>query len=334
MRIGILTSGGDCPGINAAIRGVIKTADYCYHIQTIGIRNGFEGLLTADTFPLDGQTTNLLTSGGTVLGTSRCKPFRVKTPADEQNPQRMRHTMEQEALDGIICIGGGGTMKTAAKLQQIGIPAIGIPKTIDNDLYGTDQTFGFDTAVQIATEAIDRLHSTASAHRRTMVLEVMGHKAGWIALHAGMAGGADIILLPEIPYKLDHIYAAIRRRQERGRLFTIVVVAEGIATNGIQGPAEYLSRKIEEATGTETRYTVLGYVQRGGSPTPYDRNLSTLLGAKAAELAHLGEWGRMIALQNGIITSLPLEETAGRLKLVTPDSPLLVEGQRMGICFG
>ncbi len=334
MRIGILTSGGDCPGINATIRGIIKTASY-YGIEVLGIRNGFKGLLEGDVLlMLDEYIPGLLTMGGTFLGTSRVKPFKCKKPGDEKKPAQMLHTVSELDLDCVVCIGGNGTMKTTYKMQQLGIPVIGIPKTIDNDIWGTDITFGFDTAVSIATEAIDRLHSTALSHRRVMVIEVMGHKAGWIALHAGMAGGADVILIPELQYDIRNVCSAIRERQAQGKASTIVVVAEGLPTDGKQRPAEYLTRQIEKETEVEARYTVLGYVQRGGSPTAFDRNLSTRIGATATELISRKEFGRMIAVQGNEVTSLPLKEVAGRLKLVTEDVPLLMHGRKMGVCFG
>ncbi len=334
MRIGILTSGGDCPGINATIRGVIKTATYHYGMEVIGIKEGFQGLLTGDVIPLDGSTAGLLTLGGTILGTSREKPFKKKSSGEENKPDILLRRVRELELDAVVCIGGNGTMKTTYKMQQIGIPVIGIPKTIDNDIWGTDLSFGFDTAVSIATEAIDRVHSTASSHRRAMVVEVMGHKAGWIALHAGMAGGADVILIPELGFDMRNICQAIQQRQSRGKAFTIVVVAEGLVTNSIHHPGEYISMQIEKEAGIESRFTVLGYVQRGGSPTAFDRNLSTMIGAAAAELISEGHFGRMVAIRKNEITSLPLEKVAGRLKLVTPDTPLLMRGLKMGVCFG
>lgn len=334
MRIGILTSGGDCPGINATIRGVIKTATYHYGMEVIGIRDGFQGLLTRNIMPLDGSTTGLLTQGGTILGTSREKPFKNKHPGDDKKTGLLLQNVRDLRLDCVVCIGGNGTMKTVHKMQQVGIPVIGIPKTIDNDIWGTDISFGFDTAVSIATEAIDRLHSTASSHRRAMVVEVMGHKAGWIALYAGMAGGADVILIPELGYDIRNICQVIHERQARGKAFTIVVVAEGLSTDRIRHPGEHVSMQIEKEAGIESRYTVLGHVQRGGSPTAFDRNLSTMIGAAATELISEGKYGRMVAVQNNEITSLPLGEVAGRLRLVTQDTPLLVRGRKMGVCFG
>ena len=233
-----------------------------------------------------------------------------------------------------MCIGGNGTQKTAAKLAATGVNVVTVPKTIDNDVWGTDISFGFDSAVSIATDAIDRLHSTASAHQRVMVIEVMGHKAGWIALYSGMAGGGDIILLPEIPFDIHRIGDAIINRLKKGKPYSIVVVAEGIPTLGGKKAAQYIAEEIEYETGFETRETVLGYIQRGGAPTAFDRNLATRMGGHATELIANGQFGRMVSLQGSEITSVPLSEVAGKLKLVTADHDLVVQGRRMGICFG
>jgi 6-phosphofructokinase 1 len=237
-------------------------------------------------------------------------------------------------LDCLVCIGGNGTQKTAAKLAQAGVNIVTIPKTIDNDVWGTDMSFGFDSAVTIATEAIDRLHSTASAHQRVMVIEVMGHKAGWIALHSGMAGGGDIILIPELEYDIRNIGNTIIERLKKGKTYSIVVVAEGIKTIDGKKAAEYIAQEIEYETGFETRETVLGYIQRGGAPTAFDRNLATRMGGYATEMIANGQFGRMVALQGDKIGSVPLEEVAGKLKLVNEDHDLIVQGKRMGICFG
>ena len=311
MKIGILTSGGDCPGINATIRGVCKTAINHYGMEVYGIHSGFRGLLDNDIVPLDESSlTGLLNLGGTILGTSREKPFKRKAGAVSENkPAIMLQTIRERGLD---CI----------------------PKTIDNDVWGTDVSFGFDSAVTIATDAIDRLHSTASAHQRVMVIEVMGHKAGWIALHSGMAGGGDIILLPEIPFDIHRIGDAIINRLKKGKPYSIVVVAEGIPTIGGKKAAQYIAEEIEYETGFETRETVLGYIQRGVSPTAYDRNLATRMGGHATELIAQGMFGRMVALKGNTIESVPLSEVAGKLKLVTEDHDLIVQGRRMGICFG
>ncbi len=336
MKIGILTSGGDCPGINATIRGVCKTAINHYGIEVYGIHNGFRGLLDDDITPLtENSLTGLLNMGGTILGTSREKPFKRRmSPASEDKPAMMLNTIRNRELDCIVCIGGNGTQKTAAKLMESGVNVVSIPKTIDNDVWGTDISFGFDSAVSIATEAIDRLHSTASSHQRVMVIEVMGHKAGWIALHSGMAGGGDIILLPEIPYDIHRIGDTIINRLKKGKPYSIVVVAEGIQTMEGKKVAQYIAEEIAYETGFETRETVLGYIQRGGSPTAFDRNLATRMGGHATELIAQGLFGRMIALKGDRIDSVPLGEVAGKLKLVTPDHDLILQGRRMGVCFG
>lgn len=337
MRIGILTSGGDCPGINATIRGVCKTAINYYGMEVVGIHSGFQGLLTKYVELItDKSLSGLLNLGGTILGTSREKPFKKGgvVAEDVNKPALIEHNIKEMGLDCVVCIGGNGTQKTAAKLAAMGLNIVSVPKTIDNDIWGTDISFGFDSAVSIATDAIDRLHSTASSHKRVMVIEVMGHKAGWIALYSGMAGGGDVILLPEIPYDIKNIGEVILNRLRKGKPYSIVVVAEGIQTDGRKRAAEYIAQEIEYETGIETRETVLGYIQRGGSPTPFDRNLSTRMGGHATELIADGQFGRMIALKGDEISSLPLNEVAGKLKLVTEDHDLVVQGRRMGICFG
>ena len=336
MKIGILSSGGDCPGINATIRGVGKTAIMHYGMEVIGIHSGFIGLLNKDVQVFDERSlSGILNLGGTILGTSREKPFRkLLASGDSEKPEIIKKNYEELGLDCLVCIGGNGTQKTAAKLAEAGVNVVSIPKTIDNDVWGTDVSFGFDSAVTIATDAIDRLHSTASAHQRVMVIEVMGHKAGWIALHSGMAGGGDIILLPEIPFDIHRIGDAIINRLKKGKPYSIVVVAEGIPTIGGKKAAQYIAEEIEYETGFETRETVLGYIQRGGSPTAYDRNLATRMGGHATELIAQGMFGRMVALKGNAIESIPLSEVAGKLKLVTEDHDLIVQGRRMGICFG
>ncbi|MBP1613169.1 MAG: pfkA 4 [Bacteroidetes bacterium] len=336
MRIGILTAGGDCPGINATIRGVCKTAINHYGMEVIGIHSGFQGLLDIDVENFtDNSLSGLLNQGGTVLGTSREKPFKkAGVDSNVNKPELIRQNIEKLGLDCIVCIGGNGTQKTAAKFAAMGVNIVSVPKTIDNDIWGTDFSFGFDSAVSIATDAIDRLHSTASSHKRVMVIEVMGHKAGWIALYSGMAGGGDVILLPEIPFQMNAVCETIMNRLKRGKAYSIVVVAEGIQTDGSKRAAEYIAQQIETETGLETRETVLGYIQRGGSPTPFDRNLSTRMGGHATELIANGQFGRMIALVGNDITSIPLEEVAGKSNLVTEDHDLVVQGRRMGVCFG
>ena len=337
MRIGILTSGGDCPGINATIRGVCKTAINHYGMEVYGIHSGFRGLLDDDIVPLtEADLTGLLNMGGTILGTSREKPFKKRgNPAlANDKPSMMLKAIERHQLDCIVTIGGNGTQKTAAKLADIGVNVVSVPKTIDNDVWGTDISFGFDSAVTIATDAIDRLHSTASAHQRVMVIEVMGHKAGWIALYSGMAGGGDIILLPEIPFDIHRIGDTIINRLKKGKPYSIVVVAEGIPTLNGKKAAQFIAEEIEYETGFETRETVLGYIQRGGSPTAYDRNLATRMGGYATELIATGQFGRMVSLQGNSITSVPLQDVAGKLKLVTEEHDLIIQGRRMGVCFG
>jgi len=339
MRVGILSSGGDCPGINATIRGVGKTAVNHYGMDLIGISDGFQGLLTKDYITLDDKSlSGLLGLGGTILGTSREKPFKkLLDKNDDTKPQLIVDNYNQLGLDCLVCIGGNGTQKTAYKISQLGLNVIGIPKTIDNDVYGTDVTFGFYSAVDIATEAIDRLHSTASSHKRVMVIELMGHKAGWITLYAGMAGGADVILLPELGCDIDKVIKAILNRVKKDKPYSIVAVGEGLELEGgnkSASPASRLSKLIENGTGLETRETILGYVQRGGSPSPFDRNLATRLGGHAAELIAKGQFGRMVSMTDDKIISVPLEIVSGKLKLVTPDHDLILQGKRMGISFG
>lgn len=336
MKVGILTSGGDAPGINATIRGVGKTAINNYGMEVVGIQNGFSGLLYKDVVALtDSSLSGILNMGGTILGTAREKVFRkMITSPDEKDREQIKNAYNELGLDCLVCIGGNGTQRTTWMLSKLGLNVVGIPKTIDNDVYGTEVTFGFDTAVNIATEAIDRLHSTASSHRRVMVIELMGHHAGWITLHAGMAGGADIILLPELGYNMKVVIDKINQRMEMGKAYSIVAVAEGIEVPVKERPAIYFAREIEAQTGYETRETVLGYIQRGGSPSPYDRNLGTLLGGYAAKLIHEGKFGKMVAKIGQEITGVSLEEVAGKLRLVTPDNQLVAQGKRMGISFG
>ncbi|MDR0658966.1 MAG: 6-phosphofructokinase [Mediterranea sp.] len=336
MKIGILTSGGDCPGINATIRGVCKTAIHHYGMEIVGIHSGFQGLLAKDVEILDEKSlSGLLNMGGTILGTSREKPFKKRDLATGMDkPGEIVRNIQELGLDCIVCIGGNGTQKTAARFAAMGVHLVSVPKTIDNDIWGTDFSFGFDTAVSIATDAIDRLHSTASSHKRVMVIEVMGHKAGWIALYSGMAGGGDVILIPEIPYDIRNIGDTIIRRLKKGKAYSIVVVAEGVMKGDKKRAAEYIAQEIEYETGIETRETVLGYIQRGGSPTPFDRNLATRMGGHATELIARGEFGRMVTWSGNKISSLPLGEVAGKLKAVPQDHDLIIQGRRLGISFG
>jgi ATP-dependent phosphofructokinase / diphosphate-dependent phosphofructokinase len=339
QRIGILTAGGDCPGINAAIRGIGKTAIVKYGMSLVGISDGFTGMINKEYRELtEHDLSGILTMGGTILGTSREKPFKSsgKGKNEIKKPVLIKEHYDQLGLDCLVCIGGNGTLKTAHLLSQEGLNVVGIPKTIDNDVWGTDLTFGFDSAVNIATEAIDRLHSTANSHKRIMIIEVMGHNAGWIALYSGIAGGGDVILIPEIQYSDEKVAEYLLHRVNENKPYSIVVVAEGIK-NPIKescSAAQSLSRRINELTGLETRETVLGYIQRGGTPSPMDRVLATRYGSAAADLIAARDFGKMVALKNTGIISVPLAEVSGKLKLVEYNDPLVVQAQKMGTSFG
>lgn len=337
MRIGILTAGGDCPGINAAIRGVAKTAMVKYGMEVVGISAGFLGLINKEYEVLnESDVSGILTLGGTILGTSREKPFKRTSsyPNEIDKPKLITKHYKEIGLDCIVCIGGNGTMETAGLLAKGGLNVIGIPKTIDNDVWGTDVTFGFDSAVNIATEAIDRLHTTANSHKRIMVIEVMGHHAGWIALYSGVAGGGDVILIPEIGYDIKHIAKYLKQRAIAKKSYSIVVVAEGLVPGKKNPSGNYIANKIKELTGLETRETVLGYVQRGGSPSPMDRVLATRYGAYAAELIVKKEFGKMVGVKKNKITSVDLSEVGGKLRLVDPEHSLIAKAKSMGTCFG
>jgi 6-phosphofructokinase 1 len=335
-RIGILTAGGDCPGLNAAIRGIGKTAIIEHNMEVIGFVSGYTGLIHKEYITLsENQLSGILTLGGTILGTSREKPFKISQDDGNINkPELIVKNYKDLKLDCLICIGGNGTMKTAAKIGELGLNVIGIPKTIDNDVYGTDVTFGFDSAVSIATEAIDRLHTTANSHQRAMVIEVMGHDAGWIALYAGMAGGGDIILIPEIKFNKKAICEKIEKRFEEKKAYSIVVVAEGIAVPKKQTAGAYIANCITQNTGIETRETRLGYIQRGGSPTHTDRILATRYGAFAAEVIAREEYGVMVSLQADNLKTIQLSEVSGKLKLIEKDNHLVTKCRNMGISFG
>jgi phosphofructokinase-like protein len=338
QRIGILTAGGDCPGINAAIRGVGKTAIVKYGMQIMGISDGFTGLINKEYSELtEDDLSGILTLGGTILGTSREKPFKSegKGKNEIKKPVLIKEHYEQMGLDCLVCIGGNGTLKTAYLLSQEGLNVVGIPKTIDNDVWGTDITFGFDSAVFIATEAIDRLHSTANSHKRVMVIELMGHNAGWLALYSGVAGGGDVILIPEIPHDENKIAEYLLGRAHENKLYSIVVVAEGIKTpSKDKSPGQYLAKRINELTGLEARETVLGYIQRGGSPSPMDRILATRFGATAANMIAERDYGKMVAQKNCEISSVLLSEVAGKTRLVEPDNQLVIKAKEMGTSFG
>ncbi len=331
-RIGVLTGGGDCPGLNAVIRAIVRKGTEHYGDVIIGFRNGYQGVLDGTVTELTPEAARgILHRGGTILGTSRVDPFRV-----EGGPDLLKENLHSYRIDGLIVIGGEGTLGTSAKLATEGVNIVGVPKTIDNDLAATDYTFGFDTAVQVATDAIDRLHTTAESHNRVMVLEVMGRHAGWIGLYSGLAGGADVILIPEHPFDLDVVCNHIRHRHARGHAFSIVVVSEGaVPAEGTIDLPEYerdefgrprlggisnlISAEIERRTGFETRVTILGHVQRGGSPTAFDRVLATRYGVAAIDLASEGKWGRMVSLRGNEVVDVALDEAVSELKRV-PDS--------------
>ena len=335
-RIGILTAGGDCPGLNAAIRGVGKTAIVEYGMEVIGFVSGYTGLIHKEYVELKGnQLSGILTLGGTILGTSREKPFKIsQNDGNINKPELIKENYDALGLDCLVCIGGNGTMKTAAKIADLGLNVVGIPKTIDNDVWGTDITFGFDSAVAIATEAIDRLHTTANSHQRAMIIEVMGHDAGWIALYAGMAGGGDIILIPEIEYNVRSVCKKIEKRFEEKKPYSIVVVAEGIKVPEGKHAGGYIAECITTYTGVEARETRLGYIQRGGSPTAMDRILATRYGSYAAEIIAMEQYGSMVAMRENKLTTIPLAEVEGKLNLVEPDHPLVLKCRNMGVSFG
>ena len=355
LRIGMLTSGGDCQALNAAMRGVVKgICSKRDDVEIYGFQEGYKGLIYSNFKMLTSRDfSGILTLGGTILGTSR-QPFKLMRVPDENGLDKveaMKHTYHKLNLDCLVILGGNGTQKTANLLREEGLNIVGLPKTIDNDIWGTDMTFGFQSAVEIATSAIDCIHTTAASHGRVFIVEVMGHKVGWLTLHAGIAGGADIILIPEIPYNIDKVIEAIERRNQAGKRFTILAVAEGAISqeDAALSKKEYkkkleaakypsisyeLAQQIQERSGVEVRITVPGHTQRGGSPCPYDRVLSTRLGAKAAELIMNGDFGYMVSVKNNKIDKTPLQEVAGRLKMVEPDSDIVKEAKTIGISFG
>ena len=334
-RIGILTAGGDCPGLNAAIRGVAKTAIVKHNMEVIGISSGFLGLLEMDYIDLTEESVSgIITLGGTILGTSREKPFKKSKTLNIDKPKLIKKNYDLLGLDCLVCIGGNGTMRTAAGLVNEGLNVIGIPKTIDNDVWGTDQTFGFDSALSIATDAMDRLHSTANSHKRIMVIEIMGHHAGWLALYSGLAGGGDVILLPELGYDIDKVNKYLLKRAKKKKPYSIVVVAEGIESPKKRSAASYIAEEIEAGTGIETRKTILGYIQRGGSPSATDRLLASSYGAYAVKLISEGNYGQMVSVNKNQITHLPLEEVGGKLRLVPIDHPMLERAKGLDISLG
>ncbi len=359
-RIGILTGGGDCPGLNAVIRAITKSALHHRKWEVFGIEDGFLGLIENRVRPLVWEdVSNIINQGGTILGSSN-KADPARFPVGEDNdgnlvhenviPRVVQHARRRE-LDLIMCVGGDGTMTGAATVSQQGVNFIGLPKTIDNDLMHTEITFGFQTAVNTAAEALDRIHTTASSHHRVMLVEMMGRNAGWLTLHAALASGADIILIPEIPYDLNAICTHCLERSRRGKAFTIIAVAEGAKPIGGQqvvdryvkdspdpirlgGISEVLAHQISEHTSLECRATILGHVQRGGTPVPADRVLGTLFGCKAVELAAAGRVNELVVMQKGQLTSVPLSSVAGQQRLVTPNHPLVAAARATGAIFG
>lgn len=357
--IGVLTGGGDCPGLNAVIRAITKTAINVYDYEVIGFIDGFKGLVENNYITLDLETVSgIAHTGGTILGTTnRDNPFRYMTGGTPENPEftdqsdRAVGNLKKLGLDGLIVIGGDGSLNIAYKFYEKGIPVVGVPKTIDNDLSATDVTFGFNTAVDTASQALDRLHTTAESHHRVMILEVMGRYAGWIALHAGISGGADVILIPEIPYDIEKVIKKIKERYRQNKKFSIIVVAEGARSKDgemvvqkivpqshdpvrLGGIGNKVAEEIERLTGIETRVTVLGHLQRGGAPVPYDRILATRYGVAAVDAFARGEFGTMVSLKGTDIVTVPLIDAIKELRKVPLDSDLIHAARSVGISFG
>lgn len=357
-RIGVLTGGGDAPGLNAVIRAVVKTAIKQYGLGVVGFLNGFGGLIKNQARELtEKDVVGILPRGGTILGTTnRDNPFHHPVIIEGKKvfkdvSDRVFENISIQEVDALIVIGGDGSLAIARELYEKGLPVVGVPKTIDNDLAATDQTFGFDTALTTATEALDKLHTTAESHHRVMILEVMGRYAGWIALTAGIAGGADVILIPEIPYQINKVVGKINERGQQEKKFSIVVVAEGARPLGgdmvvqktvedsydpirLGGVGHVVAQQVEELTGKETRVTILGHLQRGGSPTAFDRILATRYGTMAVNLIMEGRFGEMVCLKGTNITSVPLREGAGKMRQVPVDSDLIRSARQLGISLG
>ncbi|MEW6051579.1 MAG: ATP-dependent 6-phosphofructokinase [Candidatus Zixiibacteriota bacterium] len=357
-RIGILTGGGDCPGLNAVIRAVVRTAENDYGAEVVGFADGYEGLIESRYRTLDSKdVSGLLSQGGTILGTSnRCDPFRFPVLQGDDYVYLDRSSQgllnfERLGLDSLIAIGGDGTMAASAGMAEKGLRVVGVPKTIDNDLVGTDVTFGFDSALVAATDAIDRIHTTAQSHHRVMLIEVMGRYAGWLALGSGLAGGGDIILIPEFPYDIDSICEQVRIRNGQGKNFSIVIVGEGAKPVGgemtvsrrvknspdairLGGVSRQIAAQLEGILNIECRVTILGHLLRGGSPSAFDRILATRLGVEAVHLVMRGDYGRMVALQRNELTSVAIKDVAGKLRLVTPEHPWVKTAQSVGISLG
>jgi len=357
-RIGVLTGGGDCPGLNAVIRAVVKTGIYQYGLEVVGIADGYLGLIENRMAVIAPEAaSNILTAGGTILGAcNKANPKEYAVSVDGQWTKRdvtaevVEHARQWE-LDALVVIGGDGTMAGADHLISQGLNVVGVPKTIDNDLPETDMTFGHDTAMAVAAEALDRIHTTASSHHRVMVVETMGRYAGWLALRSGVASGADVILLPEIPFDLDIVADVCVRRSKVGKRFTIIVAGEGAHPVGrerivdrvdetspdpirLGGVAKYVAEEIEERAGLESRSIVLGHIQRGGTPTPFDRVLATMLGRHAIELLVAGRFGELVVYKGGAVGSVPIGAIAGKIKTVKPDDPVLCAARAVGTSFG
>lgn len=357
-RIAVMTGGGDCPGLNAVIRAVAKTAIRKYKLEVIGIKDGYLGIIEDRMHPLQyNDVSNILTVGGTILGScNRSNPskYPVETASGiryKDVTKKCMKNLQGRGIDALICIGGDGTMASAANFAKLGIPVMGVPKTIDNDLPITDVTFGFDTAVTTATEAIDKVHTTAGSHHRVMVVEVMGRYAGWIALHAGVASGSDIILLPELPYDIEKVRQAVLARSKKGKGYSIIVVSEGAKQKGgkltvartianspdpirLGGIANVLASELSDGEGLDCRAVVLGHIQRGGTPTPYDRTLATLFGNTAIELLMKGTKNHLVVQKAGKLTSVPLSRIAGKIKTVPKNHPLIKAAKAVGTSFG
>ncbi len=357
-RIGVLTGGGDCPGLNAVLRAIVKTADNDYDMDVIGFLDGYEGLIENRYRELRNKdVSGILTLGGTILGTSnQADPFNFPVLQDDdyvyldRSSQAIRN-FEKLGLDALIAIGGDGTMAASARMMEKGLQVVGVPKTIDNDLWGTEITFGFDSAMFTATEAVDKIHTTAQSHHRVMIIEVMGRYAGWLALASGLAGGGDIILMPEFPYDIEAVTNAIKARNAEGKRFSIVVVGEGSRPQGgtmtvektvetspdqvrLGGVSRQVGSQIEGLTNIESRVTILGHLLRGGSPTPFDRLLATRFGSEAVHLVAKGDLGKMVAMRQGDIGTIEIEKIAGKLRTVTPDHPWVKAAQSIGISLG
>ena len=355
LRVGLLTSGGDCQALNATMRGVAKGLYELFdEVEIYGFLNGYKGLMRAQYIKMmPDDFSGIMTKGGTILGSSR-QPFKLMGEPTEDGLDKvksMKDTYKKLKLDCLCVLGGNGSQKTANLLSEEGLNVIGLPKTIDNDLWGTDMTFGFQSAVDVATQTIDCIHTTAASHNRIFIVEIMGHKVGWITLHAGIAGGADVILIPEIPYDIKKVYEAIDKRTKNNKGFTIVAVAEGaiskevaelpkkkrkevIANSPYPSVAYEMADKLKEFTTQDIRIAIPGHTQRGGSPDPYDRVISSLFGAEAVELIKNKDFGKLVVMRNNEVTAIPMEESAGKLKYVSPDDSVVKYAKRLGISFG